>query len=233
MKAAGKSDTLSPEMEYRMHRICFIDDDMVFEIPLFNDVFGDVYDVIAEDGYDVAKREIAARGEWTPDLFVLDLYFPSGPPDERAVEELSESTLTLEDDRGQIRAAYANHLRARARFDAVLNAWRQGPAGGLKIAGQVVADFPGVPIVFYSRKATFEDAVRCMATDGVWGLEKKPSGSNDEDTRRLTLAEKPRLVSRFNAVIARENEEQTRAVQRAVRQTLEFVGPMLADNVAR
>ena len=232
LTAAVKRGILSSEADYDMHRICFIDDDMVFEIPLFNDVFGDVYDVVAEDSYDTAKKRIAARGEWAPDLFVLDLYFPSGPPDDRTVEELSESTLTLEDDRGQIRAAYANHLRAKERFDAVLDAWRQGPAGGLEIANRVVADFPGVPIVFYSRKATFEDAVRCLATDGVWGLQKKPSGANDEDTRRLTLAEKPRLVSRFNAVIARENEEQTAAVRRAARETLQFVGPMLADDVA-
>ena len=216
-----------------MSRVCFIDDDAVFEIPLFKDVFGDVYDVIAKDGYDAAEREIASRDEWTPDLFVLDLYFPSGPPDKRAVEKLTQSTLTLENDRAQMRAAYANHLRAKERLEAVLDAWRQGPDGGLEIAKQVVADFPGVPIVFYSRKATFEDSVRCMAADGVWGLQKKPTGSNDEDTRRLTLAEKPRLMDRFNALIARENEEQTLAVKRAARQTIEFVGPMLADDVAR
>jgi hypothetical protein len=206
-----------------MHRVCFIDDDGSFEVPLFKNVFGDVYDVIAEDGYDAANKEIASRGDWTPDLFVLDLYFPSGPPDERAVEELTGSTLTLENDRGQIRAAYANHLRAKARLDAVLDAWRQGPAGGLEIAGRVTLDFPGVPIVFYSRKATFEDAVRCLAAEGVWGLQKKPTGNDDQDTRRLTLAEKPRLVDRFNAIIARQNEEQTLAVKRAARQTLEFV----------
>ena len=214
-----------------MHRVCFVDDDGSFEIPLFKDVFGDVYDVIGEDSYDAAKTEIAARGEWNPDLFVLDLYFPSEPPDEGVVEELTESTLIMEHDRGQMRAAYANYLRAKARLDAVLNAWRQGPDGGLEIARRVAADYPDVPIVFYSRKATFEDAVRCMATDGVWGLQKKPTGSKDEDTRRLTLAEKPRLVDRFNAVIARENEQQTLAVKRAARQTLQFVGPMLANDV--
>ena len=216
-----------------MHRVCFIDDDGAFEIPLFEDVFADVYDAMAADSYDAAKNGIAARGEWTPDLFVLDLYFPSGTPDERAVKELTKSTLTLENDRGQIRAAYANHLRAKARLDAVLDAWRQGPAGGLEIANRVAVDFPGVPIVFYSRKATFEDAVRCLAAEGVWGLQKKPTGSDDQDTRRLTLAEKPRLVDRFNAVIARENEQQTLAVKRAARRTLQFVGPMLADDVAR
>jgi CheY-like chemotaxis protein len=214
-------------MEFRMYRVCFIDDDSVFEIALFKEVFGDIYNVVAEDSYDAAKKEISARGEWNPDLFVLDLYFPSGPPDQSAVAALAESTLELENDRGQIRTAYANHLRAKERLEAVLDAWRQGPDGGLEIANHVVVDFPGVPIVFYSRKATFEDAVRCMATDGVWGLQKKPTGSDDEDTRRLTLAEKPRLVSRFNAVIARENKQQTLAVKQAARRTLQFVGPML------
>ena len=216
-----------------MRRVCFIDDDGRFEVPLFKDVFGDVYDVIAEDSYEGAKNGIGARREWTPDLFVLDLYFPSGPADERAIEELSESTFAVEDDRGQMRAAYGNYLRAKERLDAVLEAWRQGPDGGLEIARRVVVDFPGVPIVFYSRKARFEDAVRCMASDGVWGLRKKPTGSDDEDTRRVTLAEKPRLVSCFNAVIAREDEERTLAVKRAARQTLEFVGTMLADGNVR
>lgn len=200
-----------------MHRVCFVDDDGAFEIPLFEEVFGDVYDLVAEDGYDAARKRIVERDDWTPDLFVLDLYFPSGPPDERAVAKLTESTLALEDDRGQMRAAYANHLRAKERLDAVLDAWRQGPAGGLEIAKRVAVDFPGIPIVFYSRKATFEDSVRCMATDGVWGLQKKPTGSNDADTRRQTLAEKPRLVSYFNAVIARENEQQTLSAKRAAR----------------
>ncbi len=198
-----------------MRCVCFVDDDKGFEIPLFERVFGDVYDVIAADDYEAARRQIAEQRDSAPDLFVLDLYFPSGQPDGERIDALRQTFVTYEDDGAEMRVAYGNFLRAQSRLQAVLDAWRQGPDGGLQIAGRVVADYPDVPIVFYSRKATFEDEVRCLAAEGVWGLEKKPTGANDEETERLTLAEKPRLVHKFNAIIARENEEQTLAVKKA------------------
>jgi CheY-like chemotaxis protein len=198
-----------------MRCVCFVDDDKDFEIPLFERVFGDVYDVIAADDYEAAKRRIAERRDSPPELFVLDLYFPSGQPDDEDVSALRRTTVTYKEDRAEMRTAYGNYLRAESRHKAVLDAWRQGPDGGLEIARRVVLDYPNVPIVFYSRKATFEDEVRCMAAEGVWGLEKKPTGGNDEETECLTLAEKPRLVRRFNAIIAREDEERTFAIKKA------------------
>lgn len=198
-----------------MRRVCFVDDDKEFEIPLFERVFGDVYDVIAADDYEAARRQISEQRDSPPDLFVLDLYFPSGQADEQQVDSLRQTIVTYEDDRAEMRTAYGNFLRAQSRLQAVLAAWRQGPDGGLEIAGRVVADYPDVPIVFYSRKATFEDEVRCLAAEGVWGLEKKPTGANDEETERLTSAEKPRLVGRFNSIIAREDEEQTFVAKKA------------------
>jgi len=213
-----------------VHRICFIDDDGHFEIPLFQSAFGDVYDVVAEDSYDAARKKMLERDGWRPDLFVLDLYFASGEPDREAVGALLQSELTFEGDGGQMRAAYANYLRAESRLKAVLGAWKQGPDGGLEIARRAVRDYPLIPIVFYSRKATFEDAVRCLAADGVWWLEKKPTGDDDEDTRRLTLAEKPRIAKRFDAVIARENEERTMAVKRGAGSVRRFVRSMLGNN---
>ena len=132
-----------------MHNVCFIDDDKDFEIPLFESVFGDVYDIVAEDSYDAAMSRMAEQSGWNPDLFVLDLYFPSGPPDQEAVNALLQSTVGFEEDGAELRAAYANYRRAQSRFQAVLSAWRQGPEGGLQVARRVVADFPNVPIVFY------------------------------------------------------------------------------------
>ncbi len=213
-----------------MHRVCFIDDDKHFEIPLFENIFGDVYDVIAEDSYSAAINKMAERNGWRPDLFVLDLYFPSGEPDRDAVSTLRQSAVTFVSDGAEMRAAYTNYLRAESRLKAVLRAWKQGPAGGLEIARHAAQDFPLVPIVFYSRKATFEDAVRCLAADGVWWLEKKPAGDNDEDTRQRTLAEKPRLIGRFDAIIAGSNEEQTLAIKRGAGSVRQFVCAMLGDN---
>jgi hypothetical protein len=128
-----------------------------------------------------------------------------------------------------MRAAYTNYLRAESRLRAVLKAYRQGPQGGLEIAGRAARDYPQVPIVFYSRKATFEDAVRCMAVDGVWWLEKKPTGESDDDTRRRTLAAKPRIVQRLNAVISRTDEQQAMAIKRSAADVRPFVRTMLGE----
>jgi CheY-like chemotaxis protein len=210
-----------------MYRVCFIDDDGDFEIPLFESTFGDVYDVVAADGYDAARRKMAERGGWRPDLFVLDLYFASGEPDRDAVDQLRQSAVAFESDGVEMRAAYRNYLRAESRLRAVLGAWKQGPDGGLEIARRAARDHPSVPIVFYSRKATFEDAVRCLAANGVWWLEKKPTGDDDEDTRRLTLAEKPRIVERFDAIIAKRDEDRTMAVKTGADGVRRFVREML------
>jgi len=58
-----------------MFRICFVDDDEEFEIPLFCDVFGEAFDIIAASDYVLLKSQIDSRENWKPDLFVLDLYF--------------------------------------------------------------------------------------------------------------------------------------------------------------
>jgi CheY-like chemotaxis protein len=210
-----------------MYRICFIDDDKDFEIPLFERTFGDVYDVVAADSYDAARRKMAERGEWRPDLFVLDLYFPSAEPDREAVGQLRQSAVEFDGDRAEMRAAYTNYLRAESRLKAVLGAWKQGPDGGLEIARRAARDHPSVPIVFYSRKATFEDAVRCLAAEGVWWLEKKPTGDDDEDTRRRTLAEKPRIVERFDTILARKDEARTMAIKAGADDVRQFVRAML------
>lgn len=61
-------------------------------------------------------------------------------------------------------------------------------------------------------------------------LEKKPTGDDDEDTRRLTLAEKARVVERFDAIIAKEDEEQTMAITSAADSVRQFVRTVLGGN---
>ena len=197
------------------HRVCFIDDDGEFEIPIFLDVFGGAYDVIAATSYGRLQEESESRGDWRPELFVLDLYFPSGKPDQAAVDALRARPLRLGDDRAEIRAAYENSVRTRQRLGEVLSAWRQGPEGGLKLAQQVAADFPDVPIVFYSRKATAEDIICCLAAPNVVAVERKPTGSDDADTRRRTHVEAPRLVERFRQALSAKHTEEGRRLKGA------------------
>jgi hypothetical protein len=64
----------------------------------------------------------------------------------------------------------------------------------------------------------------------VGGLEKKPTGDGDEETQRRTLAAKPRIVRRFNAVIAGEDREQTLAIKQDAAAVRRFVRSMLGDD---
>ena len=186
-----------------MFRICFIDDDGEFEIPLFCDVFGEAFDIIAASNYAELKSLIDSRENWKPDLFVLDLYFPSGPADREAIEALRADTLSVENDNAEIRTAYRNYLRAKTRLAGVLDAWKQNANGGLILAEKVVADYPDVPIVFYSRKATLEDVVRCMAARNVWSVEKKPTGKDSAGTIELTRLAQQRIIRRFKMAISK------------------------------
>jgi len=186
-----------------LFRICFVDDDEKFEIPLFCDVFGEAFDIIAASDYAELKSQIDSRENWKPDLFVLDLYFPSGPANREAVEALKTEPLFVENDKAEIRTAYRNYLRAKARLAGVLDAWKQNANGGLLLAEKVVADYPDVPIVFYSRKATLEDVVRCMAARNVWLVEKKPTGKDSADTIELTRLAQQRIIRRFKMAISK------------------------------
>jgi CheY-like chemotaxis protein len=186
-----------------LFRICFVDDDEKFEIPLFCDVFGEAFDIIAASDYAALKSQIDSRENWKPDLFVLDLYFPSGPANREAIEALRAEPLFVENDNAEIRSAYRNYLRAKTRLAGVLDAWKQNANGGLILAEKVVADYPDVPIVFYSRKATLEDVVRCMAARNVWSVERKPTGKDSADTIELTRLAQQRIIRRFKMAISK------------------------------
>ena len=190
--------------------VCFIDDDAEFEIPLFARAFSDTFDVVAGTGLAQCLAEMEGRGAWVPDLFVLDLYFPSAEPDRAAVEALSASRLDLPADGASIRAAYGNHLKAGQRYRAVLGAWALGPEGGLALAGDVHAAFPNVPIVFYSRKATSDDILDCLSLQGVVDVIAKPTGADDADTRTKTLAAREIIAGSFADAVAAFSSEAGR-----------------------
>lgn len=206
-----------------MYRICFVDDDEQFEIPLFQRVFGQFFDIIAAADYADLKSQIDGREGWAPDLFVLDLYFPSGPASRQAVEALKAEPLSLEDDKAEIRAAYANHVRAAERLRSVLDAWKQGPDGGLALAAQVAADYPTVPIVFYSRKATLEDAIRCMAAKNVSWVVRKPTGKDSAETIELTMSAKQRIAEQFNVAVLKTNSEKVKRSKEAAHILLDLL----------
>jgi len=184
-------------------RICFIDDDEEFEIPLFRDVFGEAFDIITASEYVDLKSKIESRENWTPDLFVLDLYFPSGPENKEAIKELKAEPLSVKNDNAEIKMAYINYLQAQKRLKEVLDAWNQNADGGLILAEKVTADYPDTPIVFYSRKATPEDVIRCMAAKNVYSVERKPTGKDSDNTIELTRLAQQRIINRFKIAISK------------------------------
>ncbi|MBM3125365.1 MAG: response regulator [Chloroflexi bacterium] len=203
--------------------ICFIDDDDRFEIPLFTQTFGDDFDLIAGTSLEACRQAIVRRADRMPGLFVLDLYFPCGLPDEKVMEELAAHPIELPNDRADLRQAYMNFLAARDRLNKVLSARKQGPQGGLQLAAEVHGRYPNIPIVFYSRKATAEDVLRCMQQDGVVDVITKPTGRDDEDTVHLTLKMKGAIASRFLVALDPGNRQRMAEVRKAVGLIMEGV----------
>jgi len=206
-----------------LFRICFVDDDEEFEIPLFCDVFGEAFDIIAASDYAELNSQIDSRENWNPDLFVLDLYFPSGPANREAVEALRAEPLFVENDNAEIRTAYRNYLRAKTRLAGVLDAWKQNANGGLLLAEKIVVDYPDVPIVFYSRKATLEDVVRCMAARNIWSVEKKPTGKDSADTIELTRLAQQRIIRRFKMAISKADSDKLERQKKAAKVLVEML----------
>ena len=206
-----------------MYRICFIDDDEKFEIPLFHRAFDEIFDVITASDYASLKLRIDNREAWRPDLFVLDLYFPSGPASQGAIEALKAEPLSLENDNAEIRAAYRNYRKASTRLRSILDAWNQNSDGGLKLAEKVAADYPAVPIVFYSRKATLQDVIRCLGAKNVWWVERKPTGKDSAETIELTMSAKQRIANRFETVILKTDAERITRLKNAAKVLAEML----------
>lgn len=81
----------------------------------------------------------------------------------------------------------------------------------------VTADYPTVPIVFYSRKATLEDAVRCLAMKNVWWVERKPTGKDPAETIELTTSGKQRIAQRFETAVLMAKPEKIQRLKKAAK----------------
>lgn len=206
-----------------MKRIAFIDDDKEFEIPLFKEAFSNDFDILAATDFILLQDMISNRKGWIPELFVLDLYFPSDLPDKDTIERLKTSPFQVVNDKAEMRQAYMNYREANSRLQAVLNAWKQSSDGGLELVKPIRKKYPKIPIVFYSRKATAEDVLRCMKEDGVFDVISKPTGLSDYDTKKLTISSKHIIVSRFNKIIETSNNESWFKVKDAVKIVLKGI----------
>ena len=197
--------------------ICFIDDsgfehDLVkYEIaPSAPDL-----EFVQAYTFDEAKDLLAAK---IPSLFLLDLWGQDKDvvePYLTPLEELKRKTADfptmdqvyggLDNFQGDINNEFLK------RLFAIVNCWRklfedacdrigQNRKYGLFNLRQARLYYPQIPAVFYTRKSLINDAV-AMFKAGADGLFVKPTGHNDDDTRRLTRAYAPRLLSDLRKIM--------------------------------
>jgi CheY-like chemotaxis protein len=186
-------------MGYPKH-ICFIDDDpdeiATFERLYHGDTFS-VTSILAQDASKAASKVDKALGGATPDLFVLDLYFPlsSDSPTslldaagttqdlDRLNDSIQELRSSLEASRAEgkqlLRLAHVVVNRSRRLLDNWCKQLNQSPQGGIELIRRLNTSFPRIPKVFYSRKATLQDAKEAIA-EGAIDVLLKPDPSLEE-----------------------------------------------------
>ncbi|SRR6266478_1769407 len=150
--------------------ICFVDDDQD-EIRRFRNSMGERYILGAGVTLDQAIKELRENRVPEPDLVLLDLYY---------------GKLTDDETRTELMAADEALSKMEIKVRALLLKAGQSPEQGFELADEVQKRFPGVPRVFFSRKAFLEDALRAQKK-GLPLLEKPDPDVNEKGA---TVSEK-------------------------------------------
>lgn len=196
--------------------ICFIDDSEFEHELVRSEIAPLVRDMEFVQSYtfDEIRDELDGR---TPALFLLDLWGQDESVIEPGLfskEEIEEKVANfptlakvyegLDDFKGDVNNEY---LR---RFFFIVDCWRtlfeeicskigQNGKYGLSNLKQVRAYYPNTPAVFYTRKSLISDAV-VMFKAGADGLFIKPTGADDDQTRRLTREYAPKLAGELRQI---------------------------------
>lgn len=151
--------------------ICFVDDDPNERERVIK-YLGDKFVIGTGGSIEAAINNLKEITIRKPHLFLLDLYFPQGgrPPSDQELKELE--------------IARQDYLMAELQFTNTLSRLRQTRDGGLELAEEVKRR-KGV-FAFFSRKATYEDAI-CAIRYGAVKLIKKPDPTPDEITSHVPL----------------------------------------------
>jgi DNA-binding NarL/FixJ family response regulator len=158
-------------------------------------------------------------GPAAPSLFLLDLWGqdPDVPePVITPLETLQERAAAIPDLESVYQGLDAfpgdRNNEYLKRLFRIVDGWRnlfeaacagvgQNRKYGLRNLALARERYPGVPAVFYTRKSLISDAV-AMLRAGCDGLYIKPTGADDEETRRLTRAYAPELLEALHRVMS-------------------------------
>jgi CheY-like chemotaxis protein len=146
-----------------------------------------------------------------PSLIVLDLYFPAGNADdtipeaswrtqERSAQDIAHRFQRLyeqpKDGKSLLRETFACISSAYDLLWAQCRELRQSPFNGRALLQKIqgIPEYSGVPIVFYSRKATVDEAVRALQA-GATSVIRKPVSPPDREARESILGQLHRAES--------------------------------------
>ena len=197
--------------------ICFIDDSRFEHELVRNEIAPSEkkLEFVQACTFDEAKNNLKGR---IPGLFLLDLWGqdaevtnPSITPREE-LDKLASGFNTLDyvydgldafkDDRTNeyLKRMFSIVESWRSLFESVCSRVGQNNKYGLNNLKCVREEYPGVPAVFYTRKSLISDAV-AMIKEGTDGLFIKPTGNNDDETRRITREFAPELIDSLLKII--------------------------------
>lgn len=138
-------------------------DDQPDEIERVRNFLGGWFNIAAGTTIDGARAELRAQGRKRPDLCLVDLYYPEGPTDSP-------------DPQKELNEARANLLKAEASYYETLAKLRQTTDRGFRNLEQLRAIFRlrRVPIAFFTRKGTLDNAISAYEHSPVTSVIKKP-----------------------------------------------------------
>jgi thioesterase domain-containing protein len=165
--------------------ICFVDEDED-EIRRFRSIMRDRYIIGA--GYTVpdALSDLRQQGVKRPDIFLIDLYY--GPE-------------TDDTKRAEVAEAHERISEKAKELGVLLVKAGQTPHGGFELAEQVRRKHSQIPLAFFSRKATMEDAERAYH-NSIAVIRKPDPDDNDTGTR----------AERYDAALKRHRDELVRRI---------------------
>jgi len=197
--------------------ICFIDDSEFEHDLVQNEIAPLIPDMTFVQTYtfDEARRKLGMKA---PALFLLDLWGQDADISEpyltprHEIEKMIADFPSLDDVyaglehfKGDLNNAYLKRFFSivdcwRTLFETVCSRIGQNGKYGLSNLAQARLHYPGTPAVFYTRKSLINDAV-AMFRAGADGLFIKPTGNNDDETRRLTREFAPGLANELRRII--------------------------------
>lgn len=179
-------------MKSRRQRLCVVDDDPD-EIRRFRASMATRFILGAGTSLDAALEDLRRQGHSSPDLYVLDLYYPQGGR-------------SRPDQLQRLANARKNLLDSQATFASLLAEIGQGTEGGFRLADRLSRFGLRKPFVFFSRKATAEDVVQAL-DKGALRVIKKPDPTADEMAANPLPTAYDKALTRTAHDVAREIED--------------------------